>query len=470
MVASLSLFDRIWSEHEIRKSESGESLLWIDRHYLHEGSFHAFDQLRIRGLPVAEPSLTLGVADHYVPTRRDGSTTMNPEILSMVDKLSANTVQYSIPVVGLDDPRQGIVHVVGPEQGYTHPGMVVVCGDSHTSTHGALGAMGFGIGASEVAHVLATQTLWQLKPQTMLLSFEGSLPFGVTAKDMALHWISQLGADGARGYAIEYGGSAVTALSMESRLTLCNMSIEGGARCGLVSPDLTTLEWLKGRAGVPGTSAWDAVCAYWSSLASAPDAHFDRRVSFLASDIQPTVTWGVSPEEALPIHSNLPDPRTAASEAQAARLADSLAYMGLRPGQKLTDIQIDKVFIGSCTNSRLSDLREAAAILKGHKVKVKGFVSPGSKLVKESAEREGLHDIFMTAGLEWREPGCSMCVGMNGDLLEPGERCASTTNRNFKGRQGRGSRTHLMSPAMAAAAAVAGHLVDVREFMGRVSK
>ena len=470
MVASLSLFDRIWSEHEIRKSESGESLLWIDRHYLHEGSFHAFDQLRKRGLHVAEPSLTLGVADHYVPTRRDGSITMNPEILSMVDKLSANTFQHSIPVVGLDDTRQGIVHVVGPEQGYTHPGMVVVCGDSHTSTHGALGAMGFGIGASEVAHVLATQTLWQLKPQTMLLSFEGSLPFGVTAKDMALHWISQLGADGARGYAIEYGGSAVTALTMESRLTLCNMSIEGGARCGLVSPDNTTREWLKGRAGVPSNSEWDAVSAYWASLASASDAHFDRRVSFFASDIQPTVTWGVSPEEALPIHSILPDPRSAASEAQAARVADSLAYMGLHPGQKLTDIRIDKVFIGSCTNSRLSDLREAAAILKGHKVKVKGFVSPGSKLVKENAEREGLHDIFMSAGLEWREPGCSMCVGMNGDLLEPGERCASTTNRNFKGRQGRGSRTHLMSPAMAAAAALAGHLVDVREFMGRVSK
>jgi 3-isopropylmalate/(R)-2-methylmalate dehydratase large subunit len=469
MNPSLSLFDRIWSEHEIRQSASGESLLWIDRHYLHEGSFHAFDQLRNRGLNVAEPGLTLGVADHYVPTLtalRNGSRPADPQIMAMVNQLEANTRQHGIPVIGLHDARQGIVHVTGPEQGFTHPGMVVVCGDSHTSTHGALGAMGFGIGASEVAHVLATQTLWQAKPQTMQLRFEGRLDPGVTAKDMALHWIAALGADGARGYAIEYTGSTVQALSVEARLTLCNLSIEGGGRCGLVSPDAATIDWLRGRAGVPSGAAFEQASAHWLSLASTASSRFDATHVFQASDVQPTVTWGVSPEEALPIQARLPQPDAEGHGARAARIADSLAYMGLKPGQKLTDIAIDKVFIGSCTNSRLSDLREAAAVLRGRKAVVPGIVSPGSQWVKQAAEAEGLHDVFLSAGLEWREPGCSLCVGMNGDLLNPGERCASTTNRNFKVRQGRGSRTHLMSPAMAAAAAVAGHLVDVRTFMG----
>lgn len=462
MSRQLSLFDRIWAEHEIRTNGSGESLLWVDRHYVHEGSFHAFSQIAERGLSVAQPSRTTGVADHYVPTVRDGSRPIDLSAMGMVDTLSANTERHGIAQIGLNDSRQGIVHVVGPEQGLSHPGMVVVCGDSHTSTHGALGAMGFGIGASEVAHVLATQTLWQLRPKTMRIHLTGELPTGVSAKDICLHWISQLGADGARGYAIEYDGPAVRSLTMEARLTLCNMSIEGGARCGLISPDATTIDWLRGRAGVPSGTAFETAAQYWLGLASTPDAHFDRTETFDACQIEPSVTWGVSPDEALPIGATVPDPAQATSEAHAAKISDSLDFMGLRAGQALLGLPIDKVFIGSCTNARLSDLREAAKVLRGRQSRVPGFVSPGSQWVKQAAEAEGLHQIFLDAGIEWREPGCSMCVGMNGDLLAPGERCASTTNRNFRGRQGQGSRTHLMSPAMAAAAAVAGHLVDVR--------
>jgi 3-isopropylmalate/(R)-2-methylmalate dehydratase large subunit len=326
--------------------------------------------------------------------------------------------------------------------------------------------MGFGIGASEVAHVLATQTLWQARPKTMRIRLNGELPTGVTAKDICLHWIAQLGADGARGYAIEYDGPAIQALSMEARLTLCNMSIEGGARCGLVSPDATTVAWLRGRPGVPSGEAFEAAANYWLSLASTPESRFDRTETLDARLIQPSVTWGVSPEEALPIGERVPDPAQATSPAQAARITDSLNFMGLQAGQALMGLPIDKVFIGSCTNARLSDLREAAKVLRGRRSQVPGFVSPGSQQVKRDAEAEGLHQIFLDAGLEWREPGCSMCVGMNGDLLAPGERCASTTNRNFKGRQGQGSRTHLMSPAMVAAAAVAGHLTDVRVLGG----
>jgi 3-isopropylmalate/(R)-2-methylmalate dehydratase large subunit len=472
MPASPSLFDRIWSAHEIRSAESGESLLWIDRHYLHEGSFHAFDRLRQRGLSVAEPALTLGVADHYVPTLpavRRGSQPADPALMGMVERLTQHTHAAGIPLIGLDDPRQGIVHVTGPEQGLTQPGMVVVCGDSHTSTHGALGAMGFGIGASEVAHVLATQTLWQVKPRTLELRFEGALRPGVSAKDMALHWIARLGADGARGHAIEYTGDAVRALSMEARLTLCNLSIEGGARCGLVSPDALTIDWLRGRPGVPEGRDFERAAALWLGLASTADSHFDSRHVFSAADIEPTVTWGVSPEEALAIGATVPDPRDCRDAAQAARVADSLAYMGLHAGQRLTDIAIDRIFIGSCTNARLSDLRQAAAVLRGQRAAVPGWVSPGSQGVKRAAEAEGLHEVFLEAGLEWREPGCSLCVGMNGDLLAPGERCASTTNRNFKGRQGPGSRTHLMSPAMAAAAALTGRLTDVRPLLEAVA-
>jgi 3-isopropylmalate/(R)-2-methylmalate dehydratase large subunit len=466
MNRQLSLFDRIWAEHEIRTNGSGESLLWVDRHYVHEGSFHAFSQLSERGLAVAQPALTVGVADHYVPTVRDGSVPLDASVMGMVETLNTNTQRHGIPLIGLNDARQGIVHVVGPEQGLSHPGMVVVCGDSHTSTHGALGAMGFGIGASEVAHVLATQTLWQARPKTMRLELSGELQSGVTAKDICLYWIAQLGADGARGYAIEYDGPAIKALSMEARLTLCNMSIEGGARCGLVSPDATTMEWLRGRPGVPSGEAFEVAARYWLSLASTPSSEFDRTVTLNASLIEPCVTWGVSPEEALPIGAHVPDPAHATTAAQAAKIADSLDYMGLRAGQALLGLPIDKVFIGSCTNARLSDLREAAQVLRGHRSRVPGFVSPGSQWVKQAAEAEGLHQVFLDAGLQWRDPGCSMCVGMNGDLLLPGERCASTTNRNFKGRQGQGSRTHLMSPAMVAAAAVAGQLVDVRGLGG----
>ena len=469
MSSSQSLFDRIWAEHEIRSSDSGLSLLWIDRHYVHEGSFHAFDQLARRGLSVVHPEQTLAVADHYVPTLRGPGAPVDVKAMGMVEQLQGNAGRHAIPIIGLNDERQGIVHVVGPELGATLPGMTVVCGDSHTSTHGALGAMAFGIGASEVAHVLATQTLWQARPKTLLLRFEGQLRAGVTAKDLCLHWIARLGADGARGHAIEFGGSAIRALSMEGRLTLCNMSIEGGARCGLVSPDASTIAWLHGRPGVPQGDSFSAAAAHWLALASTDQSRFDHEVVFNAADVAPTLTWGVSPEEAIAVNERIPRPSDASSPEVAARIADSLAYMALQPGQAATDIRIDRVFIGSCTNARLEDLRAAAQVLQGQRVKVPGFVSPGSQQVRRAAEAEGLHEIFLQAGLEWREPGCSLCVGMNGDLLQPGERCASTSNRNFKGRQGPGSRTHLMSPAMVAAAAVAGHIVDVRDVLGEAA-
>lgn len=463
MSTPTTLFDKVWRAHEIHRSESGQSLLWIDRHFVHEGSFHGFNKLAERALSVARPDLTFGIADHYVPTQaRELEGVADPKVRSMIEQLSDNTQRHGVTLFGLDDPRQGIVHVLGPEQGLTQPGLVMVCGDSHTATHGAFGSIAFGIGASEVAHVLATQTLWQTKPKVMRITIDGQLASGITAKDIALTWIARLGADGARGYAIEYAGEAIRSLSMEARLTLCNLSIEGGGRCGMIAPDQTTFDYLRDRPWSPKGEAFEQACAYWKTLYSDPDASFDLEVTLHADEIAPTVTWGVSPEEALPIDQALPDPEHISDPAKARQARDSMQYMGLSAGQKLTDIKIDRVFIGSCTNARIEDLRAAASILVGHKSRVPGMVSPGSTPVKIQAEAEGLDRIFIDAGLEWRHSGCSMCVGMNGDMVASGERCASTTNRNFKGRQGPGARTHLMSPAMVAAAAVSGHLTDIR--------
>ncbi|KAA1175853.1 3-isopropylmalate dehydratase large subunit [Marinobacter salinexigens] len=462
-MAGKTLFDKIWQAHEICQNEEGQSLLWVDRHLAHEGSFHAFNKLRERNLPVRHPEQTIGIADHYVPTVSRNLIAVQPKVRNVIEQLVDNCSRNGITLIGLDDPRQGIVHVVGPEQGVTQPGLLMVCGDSHTSTHGALGALAFGIGASEVAHVLATQTLWQTKPKTMRITINGELAPGVTAKDIALAWISRLGADGARGYAIEYSGDVIQKLSVEARLTLCNLSIEGGGRCGMIAPDAKTIDYIKGRPYAPQGEDFDKAAEYWQTLYSDADATFDQEIVFDGGDIAPTVTWGVSPEEALPIDASVPDPAEAETTSKARQIADSLEYMGLKPGQKLTDVEVDRVFIGSCTNSRIEDLRAAAAVLDGKKCKVPGIVSPGSTIVKHQAEEEGLDRIFLDAGLEWRESGCSMCVGMNGDLVASGERCASTTNRNFKGRQGPGARTHLMSPAMVAAAALNGRLTDIRE-------
>jgi 3-isopropylmalate/(R)-2-methylmalate dehydratase large subunit len=459
-----TLFDRLWDRHVVKRREDGLSLLWIDRHFVHEGSHHAFGQIAARGAKVARPDLTFGVADHYVPTRGRGGPVPDASIARMVDQLSANTAAHGITLFGLDDRRQGIVHVTGTEQGLTLPGLTVVCGDSHTSTHGAFGAYAFGIGASEVAHVLATQTLWQKKPKRMRITVDGETAPGITAKDIMLTVIATIGADGAAGHAIEFAGGAIRALSMEGRMTLCNMSIEAGGRCGMVAPDAVTFAYLKGRPFAPDGALWDQAMADWAGLAGDPDAVFDREVSLAAGDIAPTVTWGTSPEQALPIDAQVPDPDRMADPLKAAAAREALDYMGLLPGQALQSVAIDRVFIGSCTNARIEDLRAAATILAGRKAVVPGLVSPGSSLVKQQAEEEGLARVFTEAGLEWVASGCSMCVGMNGDTVPAGERCASTTNRNFKGRQGPGARTHLMSPAMAAAAAVTGTLTDVRRF------
>jgi 3-isopropylmalate/(R)-2-methylmalate dehydratase large subunit len=465
MNGTQTLFDKVWAAHEVARREDGESLLWVDRHFLHEGSFHAFSRLAERGASVAEPGLTFGIADHYVPTRSPRRPIADPEIARMVSLLEENAARHGIALFGLDDPRQGIAHVVGPEQGLTLPGLLIVCGDSHTSTHGALGACAFGIGASEVAHVLTTQTIWQRKPQHMRVTVEGTLAAGVTAKDIILAVIARIGAGGATGHAVEYAGSAIRGLSVEGRLTLCNMSIEAGARCGMVAPDDTTFAYVRGRPFAPEGADFDRAVDAWSALATDGGALFDREASLDAAAVAPTVTWGTSPEDALPIDAAVPDPAHAHDEARARYLRDALEYMGIAPGTKLTDIAIGRVFIGSCTNSRIEDLRAAAAVLAGRASKVPGLVSPGSAAIKRQAEEEGLHRIFRDAGLAWGESGCSMCVGINGDLVPPGESCASTTNRNFRGRQGPGARTHLMSPAMAAAAAVAGHLTDVRPLL-----
>jgi 3-isopropylmalate/(R)-2-methylmalate dehydratase large subunit len=455
-----TLFDKLWDSHVVATREDGEALLWVDRHFVHEGSHHAFRQLDAKGRGVAEPSLTFGIADHYVPTR-GRPVIADPEVAGMVEQLRANTARHGIRHFDIGDPAQGIVHVVGPEQGLTLPGLLIVCGDSHTSTHGAFGAYAFGIGASEVAHVLMTQTLWQKKPRRMRITVTGALAVQVGAKDLALHVIAAIGANGAQGHALEYAGETISALSMEGRLTLCNMSIEAGARCAMIAPDETTFAWLRARPFAPQGALQAAAMTAWRALGTDDGAMFDREVSVRAADVAPTVTWGLSPEDALPVTSSVPH-APADDGARAAYVRDALAYMKLAPGQPLTDIAVDRVFIGSCTNARIEDLRAAAAVLRGRKSRVPGLVSPGSSGVKREAEAEGLDRIFADAGLTWADSGCSMCVGMNGDLVPAGERCASTTNRNFRGRQGQGALTHLMSPAMAAAAAVMGRITDVR--------
>ena len=439
--------------------------MWVDRHFVHEGSHHAFARLAERQLAVAEPGLTIALIDHYAPTRNRNAA-MAPEIARMIATLRSNAEKHGLRLFDLDSPAQGIVHVIGPEQGLTLPGLLINCGDSHTSTHGAFGALAFGIGATEVAHVLATQTIWQKKPKAMRIRVNGALGPHITAKDIALNWIARLGADGARGHAVEYAGSAIRGLSMEGRMTLCNLSIEGGARFGMVAPDETAFAYLHGRPHAPQGHELDAAIEAWSRRHSEADAEFDHEVVLDGGEIAPAVTWGTSPEQALPVDAAIPDPANMPPEkAEAARAA--LDYMDLRPGRPIAGTPVDQVFIGSCTNGRIEDLRAAAAVLAGRKACIPGLVSPGSMLVKQQAEQEGLAGIFTDAGLEWVASGCSMCVGMNGDIVEAGKRCASSTNRNFRGRQGRGSRTHLMSPAMVAAAAVTGVITDVRQVLGR---
>jgi 3-isopropylmalate/(R)-2-methylmalate dehydratase large subunit len=467
MSRAQTLLDKLWKAHEVLIREDGTSLLWVDRHLVHEGSHHAFAKLAAREGDMAAPDLTFAVVDHYAPTRGRAKIE-DPQISRMIETLRGNAAAHGLKIFDLDDTTQGIVHVVGPEQGLTLPGLLVNCGDSHTSTHGAFGTLAFGIGATEVTHVLATQTVWQRKPKAMRITVNGTLTAGVSAKDIALNWIARLGTGGAQGHAIEYAGSAIEALSMEGRMTLCNLSIEGGARFGMIAPDATTFEYVKGRPYAPKKANWDAAIADWAALFTDKDATFDRDVRFDAADIAPTLTWGTSPEQALPVTAMVPDPNQLdASKAEAAKAA--LDYMGLTVGQPLFGTPVDQVFIGSCTNGRIEDLRAAAAVLSGRRAKISGLVSPGSTLVKAQAEQEGLDRIFTDAGLTWVASGCSMCVGMNGDLVESGKRCASSTNRNFRGRQGRGARTHLMSPAMVAAAAVTGTISDVRPLLqGRV--
>ncbi|MFI4988659.1 MAG: 3-isopropylmalate dehydratase large subunit [Alphaproteobacteria bacterium] len=461
-----TLFEKIWQRHEIVARDDGQTLLYVDRHLIHDGSRHAFDLLAERGLKLRRPERTFGTPDHYVPTaNRDASTIADPEARGMVEAITRNAAMHGITIFDLGDPRQGIVHVVGPEQGLTQPGLTLVCGDSHTSTHGALGALAFGIGASEVGHVLATQSLWQQKPKTLRISVEGVLPPGVFAKDIILAIIAKIGAAGAVGHAIEYAGSAIRTLGMEGRLTVCNMSIEAGGRAGTIAPDDTTFAYLEGRPYAPKGREWEKALAFWRTLPSDADARFDREVTLAAGELAPMVTWGTSPEHAGPISGRVPDPAQAPDALVGAGWRQALAYMGLEPGTPLDAIAIDRVFIGSCTNSRIDDLRAAAMVVKGRKAVIPAWAVPGSGLIKAQAEAEGLDRIFKAAGFEWREAGCSMCVGMNGDLVAAGQRCASTSNRNFAGRQGKGARTHLVSPAMAAAAAVTGRLSDVRKLM-----
>jgi len=462
-----TLFDKIWDAHVVESMEDGTCILYIDRHLLHEvTSPQAFEGLRVAGRRVRRPDATIAVTDHNVPTTDRSQPIAEPESRLQVETLEANVVEFGVPYIPLRDARQGIVHIVGPEQGLSLPGMTIVCGDSHTSTHGALGALAFGIGTSEVEHVLATQTLPQKPARNMLVQVDGVLAPGVTAKDLVLAIIGRIGTAGGTGHVIEYAGEAIRALDMAGRLTVCNMSIEAGARAGLIAPDDVTFAYVQGRPYAPKGEAFDHAVAYWRSLASDPGAHYDRTVIMNAADIVPMVTWGTSPEAVLPITGRVPDPADATDEARRIELTRMLNYMALKPGQKLDEIPIDVVFIGSCTNSRIEDIRAAAHVARGRHVAdgVRALVVPGSGLVKRQAESEGLDRILLDAGFEWREAGCSMCLGMNPDRLTEGQRCASTSNRNFEGRQGPNGRTHLLSPAMAAAAAVTGHLTDVREF------
>jgi 3-isopropylmalate/(R)-2-methylmalate dehydratase large subunit len=466
MAEPRTLFDKIWQNHLVHRQADGTCLIYIDRHLVHEvTSPQAFEGLRMTGRKVRRPDATLAVADHNVPTTDRSKGITDTESRIQVETLEKNCAEFGVPYFSMDDIRQGIVHIIGPEQGMTQPGMTIVCGDSHTSTHGAFGALAFGIGTSEVEHVLATQTLIQQPAKNMRILVDGKLPLGVTAKDIILAIIGTIGTAGGTGHVIEYAGEAIRGLSMEGRMTVCNMSIEAGARAGLIAPDETTFDYLKGRTMAPKAGQWEQAVAHWRTLPSDPGARYDREVGLAAADIPPQVTWGTSPEDVLPITGSVPRPEDAKNENKRRAIERSLDYMGLKPGTKLTEVAVDRVFIGSCTNGRIEDLRAVAAIAKGRKVAatVQAMVVPGSGLVKEQAEREGIDRVLVEAGFEWREPGCSMCLAMNADRLEPGERCASTSNRNFEGRQGRGGRTHLMSPAMAAAAAVTGHLADVRE-------
>lgn len=465
-MSALSLFQKLWDAHVVHVEPDGTTLLYIDRHLVHEvTSPQAFDGLKLAGRLPRRPDAAIAVPDHNVPTTDRSHGIADPISRLQVETLDANCAEYGITEFKMGDIRQGIVHVIGPEAGLTLPGMTVVCGDSHTSTHGAFGALAFGIGTSEVEHVLATQCLWQKPSKTMLIKVEGTLGRGVTAKDIALAIIGEIGTAGGTGYALEFGGSAIRALTMEGRMTLCNMAIEAGARAGMVAVDQTTIDYVKGRPYAPQGEAWKQAVAWWNTLQSDEGAMFDTLVEVDAAKIEPQVTWGTSPEMVTTVGGRVPDPADAPNEVKQQDWTRALQYMGLKAGTLLAEIAIDKVFIGSCTNSRIEDLRAAAAVLSGRTSKVPGLVSAGSTLIKQQAEQEGLDRIFRDAGLEWGESGCSMCVGINGDLVAPGERCASTTNRNFRGRQGPGARTHLMSPAMVAAAAVAGHLADVRPML-----
>ncbi len=463
---SKTLYDKIWEDHLVHAQKDGTSLLYVDRHLIHEvTSPQAFEGLRLNKRKVRKPELTLAVADHNVPTtdRSKGISDMDSKI--QVDTLRDNCKEFGVKLFDMNDKRQGIVHIIGPEQGFTQPGNVIVCGDSHTATHGAFGALAFGIGTSEVEHVLATQTLIQKKSKNLRISVEGKLPVGVTAKDVILKIIGTIGTAGGTGFVVEYAGEVIRNLSMEERMTICNMTIEAGARAGLIAPDEKTFDYLKNRPMSPKEKNWDLAIKNWKNLKSDENCKFDKEVLIKAEEIEPLVTWGTSPQDVSPITGQVPDPDKIQDKEKREALHRSLKYMGLNANMKITDIKIDKVFIGSCTNGRIEDLREAAKKLKGKKIAqhVQAMVVPGSGLVKTQAEQEGLDKIFINSGFEWREPGCSMCLAMNADKLNPRERCASTSNRNFEGRQGRGGRTHLVSPAMAVAAAIKGHLADVRK-------
>ena len=464
---STTLYDKIWNDHLVDQQDDGTSLLFVDRHLIHEvTSPQAFEGLRNFNRKVRHPELTLAVVDHNIPTTDRSKGIDDEDSRIQIETLDKNCNQFGIQLFGVQDKRQGIVHIVGPEQGFTQPGTVIVCGDSHTATHGAFGSLAFGIGTSEVEHVLATQTLVQKKAKNFRVNVNGKLAIGVTSKDVVLQIIGKIGTAGGTGYVIEYAGSLISDLSVENRMTICNMTIEGGARAGLIQPDQKIFDYLKGRPMSPKNENWDKALEYWKTLKTDSDAKFDKEINLTAEDIVPMVTWGTSPQDVVSINGKVPNPKNESDIDKRNSIDRSLQYMGLKPDLAIKDIKIDKVFIGSCTNGRIEDLREAAKILKNKKkaAHVHAMVVPGSGLVKEQAEQEGLDKIFINSGFEWREPGCSMCLAMNADKLKPEERCASTSNRNFEGRQGRGGRTHLVSPGMAAAAAIAGNLDDVREY------
>ena len=469
MTTPKTLFEKVWQQHLVAEPAGEPSILYIDLHLVHEvTSPQAFDGLRMTGRKLRRPDRTVATVDHNVPTNsiEDRLHIVDQIASRQIEALRKNCIDFGVELYDVQSPNQGIVHIIGPELGLTKPGMTIVCGDSHTSTHGAFGALAFGIGTSEVEHVMATQTLPQDKPRTFRINVDGTLPVGVTAKDIVLHIIGQIGTAGATGYVVEYAGSAIRALSMEGRMTICNMSIEAGARAGMIAPDATTFAYLKGRRFSPQGSAWDEAVRHWSELVTDEGAKFDRELTIAAADITPTVSWGTSPGMVTGVKSTVPLPDPLSTDADRKAFERALEYMGLHAGEPIEEIKIDRAFIGSCTNARIEDLRAAAAVVRGYHVAttVRAMVVPGSQAVKAQAEKEGLDKVFTEAGFDWREPGCSMCLGMNPDILAPGERCASTSNRNFEGRQGRGGRTHLVSPQMAAAAAITGHFTDIRDW------